>query len=92
MEWGIPLTPMVPFPAALKTRPPRSQAPRRAHARGHFENNKRTVPLLSLLKILYWDGSGIWILAKRLESGTFSWPKATDVKDGKLRLTPMNPP
>lgn len=23
---------------------------------------------------------------KRLERGTFSWPKATDVKDGKLRL------
>ena len=37
------------------------------------------------LKILYWDGSGLCLFAKRLEKDRFVWPRTADVR---LKLSP----
>jgi transposase len=36
------------------------------------------------IKLVFWDGTGVCLFAKRLEDGKFRWPK---VEDGVVRLT-----
>ena len=40
------------------------------------------------IKILYFDGTGLWVMTKRLEEGTFSWPKAIEPGTTKLSIRP----
>ena len=49
-----------------------------------FTNRGRT-----RLKALVWDGSGLWVCAKRLERGRFRWPEAA--AEGEARSLTMRP-
>jgi transposase len=40
------------------------------------------------VKLLYWDGTGLWVMAKRLEKGRFARPSASDCASPKLHLKP----
>jgi transposase len=48
-----------------------------------FSNRRHT-----RLKILYFDGTGTWLLTKRLEQGAFSWPRNVEPGKKKLKLAP----
>ena len=37
-----------------------------------FTNARRT-----RVRVIYFDGTGLWLMTKRLEQGTFAWPIAT---------------
>src|SRR3712207_7635341 len=36
------------------------------------------------VKLVFWDGTGVVLVAKRLEDGEFRWPK---IQDGALHLS-----
>jgi transposase len=36
------------------------------------------------VKLLFWDGSGLMLVSKRLEQGAFKWPP---IMDGVMRLS-----
>jgi transposase len=48
-----------------------------------FTNRTRT-----RLKALLWDGSGLWICAKRLERGRFHWPASTVATERSVTMRP----
>ncbi|WP_156454591.1 IS66 family insertion sequence element accessory protein TnpB, partial [Erythrobacter sp. CCH5-A1] len=36
------------------------------------------------IKLIWWDGTGLCLMAKRLEQGSFRWPR---IQEGVMRLT-----
>ena len=40
---------------------------------------------VDIIKLLWWDGQGMCLFAKRLEKGRFIWPQA---ESGSVSLTP----
>jgi transposase len=49
-----------------------------------FANRRR-----NRIKILYFDGTGVCIWMKKLERGTFRWPRSASEDPAKLTLVPQ---
>ena len=47
-----------------------------------FTNKRRT-----RIKLLFFDGTGLWVATKRLEAGRFSWPPKSESGQKKLKLS-----
>jgi len=48
-----------------------------------FTNKRR-----NRIKLLYFDGTGTWVAAKRLEKGRFSWPSPGEAGQRRIHLAP----
>jgi transposase len=48
-----------------------------------FSNKRR-----NRIKLLYFDRTGIYVVAKKLEEGTFSWPPPRQTDENVLPLAP----
>ena len=46
-----------------------------------FTNKRR-----NRIKLLYFDGTGTWVAAKRLEKGRFSWPVPSEPGQRRIKL------
>ena len=58
--------------------------------RGALEEEERSCQIFVFtnkrrdrIRMLYWDGTGLWLMTKRLEQGTFAWPK---VPEGAVKI------
>jgi len=49
-----------------------------------FGNHRR-----NRIKMLYFDGTGVIVLAKRLEEGCFNFPRSAGEPSAKIRLAPQ---
>jgi len=38
------------------------------------------------LKVVFWDGTGLWVCGKRIEQGRLNWPRSGDA-EGKVVLS-----